>query len=649
MISRFFFKHLFVFVLIIFFSSSIPSKAENEKLPDISSWPSLKEVINGVYLYYNLDTLEGQHYIDFARTPDGWFMRVVDYNGLLAWQEPFWMASTHGYVDLSFQELDDDSFDEQSEQLIINRDAALEDEDFFKYNLFYGYPEWENDVIYALEPHFENLDDNNLNYIARAYSSLGRKILSPNVHELIGDFNLFDSTFQLSDINQKIISRYVELSNKAIHAYNVIFDRNPEFRSFTGRIHTVLSNEHMTSFLQLSLVGEFDLANQFLANDLYSPFLHSIGKNQLNSCRENGILITQGDSDTYLLTYLQQKYGLRPDVTIMNIGLMNWGRYINYLINFIPEQKAIKTTIPYDRYRLGNYSFVYIDENPYYETIEIKDLISNIVFKEDTFETYNDVIRVPSERFKLQFSRQKSPENVRNDDNFWMDDEPLMTWNVYERHIYKNELFFWDVLATNEFIRPIYFVSAMSHNFHLKEFLVSYGLLNEVFPFPKEFQPAPVLDLLEMEFDFSAFKDDSINIDLRWWIDNMKYSYSNAISEAISNEDYDLALELLNKVYSEFGNKYGLYSKMDIFFSYNYWQINRDKEASELIEKIFKQWHDKFYQLTELRKPGNESAILESISTVKQAYEVMDFILDEEELEHYDSELSKIQTRYEEY
>ncbi len=69
---------------------------------------------------------------------------------------------------------------------------------------------------------------------------------------------------------------------------------------------------------------------------------HYYGWNMINFLDEDAILITNGDNDTFPLWYLQQVEGLRPDVDIVNLSLIQINWYIKQL-----KDRGIPMTLTY--------------------------------------------------------------------------------------------------------------------------------------------------------------------------------------------------------------------------------------------------------------------------------------------------------------
>ncbi|HUT63069.1 MAG TPA: DUF2723 domain-containing protein [Anaerolineae bacterium] len=130
--------------------------------------------------------------------------------------------------------------------------------------------------------------------------------------------------------------------------------------------------------------------------------------NILESCEKDAILFTNGDNDTFPLWYLQEVKGIRKDIRIVNLSLLNTDWYnlqmkkegvtipIKYSDEFIEkklcgrEETALtlrvwplegkKVTAAGITWRLPNYHKIALDSNEYIGLIRIQDvMVTNII------------------------------------------------------------------------------------------------------------------------------------------------------------------------------------------------------------------------------------------------------------------------------
>ncbi|TSA29975.1 MAG: DUF2723 domain-containing protein, partial [Bacteroidetes bacterium] len=197
----------------------------------------------------------------------------------------------------------------------------------------------------------------------------------------------------------------------------------------------------------------------------------AIAINYLNSCEPNAILFANGDNDTFPLWYAQEVEGIRTDVRVVNLSLLNTDWYIDQMKRKAYDSEPVPFSLTRDKYHSGNHDVTYLIEDPKLKGIyiNVKDIFGVINKNEDRLKMQTQIGTIdylPTKQFMVSYDSTRMMQKGLIP-SFVADRMDTIRWTINRSAIEKNNLMILDLLATNNWERPVYFVMTTGPNTYL--------------------------------------------------------------------------------------------------------------------------------------------------------------------------------------
>jgi hypothetical protein len=274
---------------------------------------------------------------------------------------------------------------------------------------------------------------------------------------------------------------------------------------------------------------DHDRSDRYTARD--------IGANYLESCAPNSVLFTYGDNDSFPVWYVQDVERVRTDVRVANLSYIQAGWYIDMMRQKAFESDPLPFSLGSEKYIEGTRTQMPVNTSSA-KVADIKEAVRFLGLDDRKFHIdltgRGDYVNyLPAK--KLQIAVDSSVVLANGTVRDYFKDKLLspMVWDYSESDVLKGDLAIIDLLASNEWKRPVYISTTVPSSQYkgLEKFFIQEGMAYRIAPVkisetePGEYgmiDPYVMYDNMMNKFKWGNAGDPSVYLD-----ENNRRMFSN--------------------------------------------------------------------------------------------------------------------------
>ncbi len=349
--------------------------------------------------------------------------------------------------------------------------------------------------------------------------------------------------------------------------------------------------------------NDHDRSGRFTARDF--------GADYLKTCQPEGILFTNGDNDTFPLWYNQEVEGVRTDVRVCNLSYLQTDWYINQMRRKEYDSDPIPFSLSPEKYRQGTRDIIYLTDNPRIarKSVGLKEAIDFIADDNPAtkWQQNDNAAYIPKKILSFKVDKEAVIRNkvVAPEDYDKIVD--TITIDLSNRnYISKDELMILDLLATNNWKRPIYWAITVGRDkyLNLQDYFQVEGFAYRLVPIKTTSKPDQLMfgrvntnlmyDNLMNKFKWGNMNDPKVYIDennMRM-MTNIRNSFNRLAGALINEHKNDSAIAVINRCFDLVPMKLVEPEYFSIQLADSYFKAGATDKGLNVLETAFSTFDD---------------------------------------------------------
>ncbi|MCB0793703.1 MAG: DUF2723 domain-containing protein [Flavobacteriales bacterium] len=339
-------------------------------------------------------------------------------------------------------------------------------------------------------------------------------------------------------------------------------------------------------------------AHRTPARDLASDYL--------NSCAPNAILFTNGDNDTFPLWYAQEVEGIRTDVRVVNLSLLNTDWYADQMRRKAYESDPVPFGMAPEKYRQGTRDIVALipSQNPKGLYIDIKkamEFATNDKNMQPLFQRSMKDAYFPTDKFKITVDSAKVVQNgtVALKDTALIVD--AVEWQIKKQVLLKNHFMVMDLLANFNWDRPIYFAVTTGPDsyINLQDYFQLEGLTYRLVPIKANNRNPNLYGRVATDIMYDnvmdkflwggmdSEKDIYLDENIIRMTTNLRLQLSSLADALVEEGKKDKAIDVLDLAMTKMPERNVPYDRIVLTLIESYYKAGEMDKANAITERLF--------------------------------------------------------------